>query len=99
MNDSELNAIEVFKARVREKEDELNRLKKAVNEMAQVAGLPAIYPSVASESIGTVAAIRGDQFYGQGLSTAIRMYLEIRKASGLSAASVSDIFEAVKRGG
>ena len=99
MNDNELNAIEVFKNRVKDKEDELSRLKKAVNDMARDLGLPPVYASVASESTATLTSLRGDQFYGQGLSTAIRMYLEMRKASGLSSASVGDIYEAVKAGG
>jgi len=100
MNDNTvLNAIEVFKNRVKDKESELNRLKKAVNDMALDANLPPVYSSIASENVGSVASIKSDQFYGQGLSTAIRMYLEIRKASGLSAASVNDIYEAVKGGG
>ena len=99
MDNNVLNAVEVFKNRVKEKELELNRLKKAVNDMAQDAGLPLVYSSVATETVGSIASITSDQFYGQGLSTAIRMYLEMRKASGLSAANVNDIYEAVKTGG
>ena len=99
MDNSIQSAIEVFKTRVKEKEDELNRLKKAVNDMARDAGLPVIYASIASENTVSLTSLRSDQFYGQGLSTAIRMYLEMRKASSLSAASVNEIYEAVKSGG
>lgn len=99
MENAIANAIEVFKNRVKEKEEELNRLKKAVNAMASDAGLPVVYASIATEAVGSVASLRSDHFYGQGLLTAMRTYLEMRKASGLSAASATDIYEAVKSGG
>jgi hypothetical protein len=99
MDNTFIGAIEVVKNRVKEKEEELNRLKKAVNDMAKDAGLPPVYASVASENAGSIASLRSDQFYGQGLSTAIRMYLEMRKASGLSSAGVNEIYDAIKNGG
>jgi hypothetical protein len=99
MDNTIINAIEVFKNRIKEKEDELNRLKKAVNDMAKDAGLPSIYASVASETTGSLATLRADIFYGQPLLTAIRTYLDMRKASGLSASSSTEIYEAVKAGG
>lgn len=92
-------AIETFKARVRVKEEELNRLKKAVNDMCHAVDLPPAYSDVESSGSITLGSIRSDHFYGQPLSTAIRVYLEMRKASSMGAATVAEIFAVLKSGG
>lgn len=46
-----------------------------------------------------INAIRNDQFYGQPLATAIREFLQMRKAAGGGAASVKEIYDALVRGG
>ena len=61
-------------------------------------GLPPViqtFPKLARQ----YATIRSDQFYGQTLTAAIRNYLEQRKASGLGAAAVQEIYQAIKDGG
>jgi len=98
MNDDILNTIEVLTAKVRAKEEEANKLKKLVNELCAEAGAEIRYPNV-SEGGATLAGIRSDEFYGQTLTAAIRNYLERRKASGLGAASVTEIHRAIKDGG
>src|SRR5438034_4138280 len=91
MNDEILNTIEVLTDRIRVKEEEANKLKKLVNELCAEAKTEIRYPGVGASG-ATLAGIRADQFYGQTLTAAIRNYLERRKASGLGAASVAEIY-------
>jgi len=77
--------------------DEANKLKKLVNELCREAEVGIRYPNI-SEA-GNISAIRADQFYGLPLMAAIRSYLEIRKSSGLGAATAVDIYRAIKDGG
>lgn len=97
MNDDIQNTIEVLAARIRGKEEEANKLKKLVNELCSEAGIDIRYRDIAEG--GGVSAIRSDHFYGQTLPAAIRNYLELRKASGLGASSVQEIYRAIKNGG
>jgi len=98
MSDDILNTIEVLTNKVRAKEEEANKLKKLINELCTEAGIEIRFPDI-SESGTTLAGIRADQFYGLTLTAAIRNYLERRKASGLGAASVLEIYRAIKDGG
>ena len=98
MNDELLNTIEVLAKKVGAKEEEANKLKKLVNELCAEAGVAVRYPNV-SDTSGSVGALRSDHFYGQTLTAAIRNYLEHRKGSGLGAASVNDIYAAIRDGG
>ncbi|HZZ42732.1 MAG TPA: hypothetical protein VFE58_07325 [Tepidisphaeraceae bacterium] len=97
MSDDISNTIEVLTGRVRAKEDETNKLKKLINELCAEAGLQLRFPLI-GESNG-VSALRADQFYGLTLTAAIRGYLELRKAGNLGAATVKEIFTAVREGG
>jgi hypothetical protein len=98
MNDDILSTIEVLSARVRVREEEANKLKKLVNELCTEAGVELRY-AISLESGGVSTAIRSDQFYGQTLTAALKNYLDSRKAGGLGAASVDEIYRAVKAGG
>jgi hypothetical protein len=98
MNDDILNTIETLSARIALKEDEVNRQKKLVNELCGEAGIAVRYPSI-TEAGTSVSALRSDQFYGQTLTAAIRSYLERRKSANLGAASVGEIYKAIKAGG
>ena len=97
MEDDIINTIESLANRANAKEDEANKLKKLVNELCGEAGIALRYQSI-TES-GRIASIRSDQFYGLPLTAAIRNYLEIRKAGNLGAATVAEIFKAVRDGG
>ena len=98
MSDDVINTVEALAHKVRAKEEEANKLKKLVNELCAETGVQIRYPDI-SETGTTLAAIRPDQFYGQTLTAAIRNYFERRKASGLGAASVAEIFKAIRDGG
>jgi hypothetical protein len=97
MADDILNTIDVLTARVTAKEEEANKLKKLVNELCGEAGIPTRYANIAET--GGATTIRSDQFYGLPLTAAIRNYLEIRKASNLGAATLTEIFRAIRDGG
>src|SRR5437588_9303873 len=98
--DEDVHLIGQLRRKAAQKEDELTQLKETINNLCEDAKLPKPYPDLrAGASGGDISAIRSDQFYGQALSTAIRSYLEMRKASGRSAASLNDIYMAVKTGG
>lgn len=98
MDNDILNTIEVLTHRVGTKEEEANKLKKLVNELCVEAGVALRYPNVAGSSAG-ISALRSDQFYGQTLTAAVRNYLERRKSSNLGAASVGEIYAAIRDGG
>jgi hypothetical protein len=99
MNDQLNSAIEVLAAKVTAKEEEANKLKKMVNELCSEAGLEPRYTNISDVSNGSALSIRRDQFYGQTVTSAARTYLEMRKAANLGAASVSEIYQAIKNGG
>lgn len=48
---------------------------------------------------GAGISIRSDSFYGKRQQTAVREYLEMRKAAGKSAATPREIFDALREGG
>lgn len=98
MNDDILNTIEVLTKRVVGKEEEANKLKKLVNELCEQAGVATRYPNII-EAGASIGSIRPDQYYGQPLTAAIRSYLEQRKASGLGAAALTEIYSAIRDGG
>jgi hypothetical protein len=98
MSDDILNTIEVLTKRVVGKEEEANKLKKLVNELCAEAAIAARYPNIVEAGV-SIGAIRPDQYYGQPLTAAIRSYLEQRKASGLGAAALTEIYSAIRDGG
>jgi hypothetical protein len=98
MNDEIVNTIEVLAKKVTAKEEEANKYKRLVNELCEEAGLPPRYVNIA-DSGTTITSIRSDQFYGHTLTAAIRNYLDIRKSANLGAATVSEIYGAIRDGG
>src|SRR3989442_3109286 len=99
MRNDILKSVEVLCEKIRGKEEEAMKLKTIVNDLCTEEGEQPMFPNVTTESLGTLRSLRSDQFYGQTLSGASRQYLEMRKASGLGAASVADVFHALKSGG
>lgn len=95
----ELNGtIELLSERIRAKESEANQLKKLVNDLCAEARLPIRFPNLTEVAAGAVVN-RADQFYGLPLNTAMRNYLEMRKAANLGPATITEIFKALKEGG
>jgi hypothetical protein len=98
MKDDLSNTIEILTARVRTKEEEANRLKRIINELCAEEGIEPRFPTIVDGGASS-SVIRSDEYYGQTLTAAIRNYLERRKNAGLSAASLAEIFNAIKEGG
>ncbi|MGX9572540.1 hypothetical protein [Mesorhizobium sp. f-mel] len=92
-------AIQRLVADIDEVEATLLNKKRMVNQLCDYAGRPHMYAD-AQLIVGAGAGlIRPDQFYGQPLASAIRFYLEMRFARGQGAATVREIFDALKQGG
>jgi hypothetical protein len=94
-------AIAALERSLAEVERKANTLRSAINTLCEEAGIPPKYPNVgqSAEHAAVNTQIQPDTFYGKKQSTAIRMYLEMRKAQGLGPATPRDIFEALKTGG
>jgi hypothetical protein len=93
-------AIAVLQGRIRSKEEDVIRLKRTVNEMCIDAGEEQPYAGISSsDAASDISSLRSDLFYGQTISASAKTYLEMRKAGGLGAATVNDIFAALKKGG
>lgn len=90
--------IQEVQQQVDEMSADLRRKKKMVNDLADLAGLPAVYEIEGDESKG-VGTIRRDQWYGQPLATAIREYLEMRRVGNQGPATVNEVFDALRTGG
>lgn len=98
MDAEKQTAITVIQKMIRSKEEEIINLKKAVNDLCG-PGEP-IYPNLGTVEGGAdFSTLRSDQFYGQTIYGAARQFLEMRKAGGLGAASVNDIYAALRKGG
>lgn len=92
------HAIEVLEGRLSEQLEKVATSKKLINQLCVEAGLPIRY---AEAEIGTGGSrgIRGDQFYGQPLASAVREILELRKSAGIGAATVNEIYASLIQGG
>jgi len=99
MRDDIQKTVEVLRDKIRMREEEASRLKKIINDLYVEEGESAPYPNISAESAATLNSLRSDQFYGQTMAGAARQYFEMRKASGLGASSISEIFQALKKGG
>jgi hypothetical protein len=89
-------AIADLEEKLRPIEEQAKGLRQAINQLCKVSGLPERYTT---DDESAPLAIRSDEFYGQPLSTAVRKYLELRKATGQSAATVAQIYDALAAGG
>lgn len=90
-------AIEVMERRLAEQVAKVASTKKLINELCAEAGEAPRYTDVGTDAGSR--RIRSDQFYGQPLSSAVREILEMRKAGGLGAASVNEIYDMLRTGG
>lgn len=95
-------AIQRMVQEVQRLESEANELKRTVNKLCAFAKLPPIYANTEDSQSAKTGAIRRDQFFGVALASAVREYLQMRgdpKAGGQGAATVNEIFSALKEGG
>jgi hypothetical protein len=100
MRDENVKAVDALREKIRVKEDEVRQLKTVINGFYTDEGEPAPYANTSPDSSTVrLGSLRTDHFYNKTLAEAAQEYLEMRKASGLSSASVNDIFSALKSGG
>ncbi len=100
MREENVKAVDALREKIRVKEDEIRQLKTVINGFYTDEGEPAPYANVSPDSsTARLGSLRPDHFYGKTLAEAAQEYLEMRKASGLSAASVNDIYSSLKAGG
>jgi len=94
-------AIAALERSLGEIERKANALRSAINTLCEEAGQPAKYPNIgeSGEHVSVSTQIQPDTFYGKKQSTAIRMYLDIRKSQGVGPATPREVFEALKTGG
>lgn len=101
-------ALAVLEPKLDELERKANALLQVVNELRTEDGLPPrpfgsgggrSTSTAHGPSGGTISQIRPDTFYGKKMQTAIREYLEMRKAAGMGPATPREIYETITAGG
>ncbi|SRR5258705_5243242 len=97
MADHIQRTIEDLQVKLKAVESEAIALKRTINSLAVLAGLPVIYSDTDTQSQPPLANLRSDQFYGKSTFVAIKEYLELRKHRG--PASVNEIYQALTAGG
>lgn len=99
--DEHLSTImEQAKRKLAEQEQAVVDSKKFINQLCQFGELPPLFKlDDSGPSALGIGAIQSDTFYGKSATTAVREFLEMRKASGLGAASYGEIIQALETGG
>lgn len=101
-------ALAILEPKLDEIERKGHALRQIINELRGEDGLPPRSPgggdtltSSASVGVGagSLSQIRPDTFYGKKMQTAIREYLEMRKAGGMGPAMPREIYDAITGGG
>ena len=95
-----LPAIKLFEGRVDEAERAFNEALGPLNVLRAEAGLPPrVFGGASQAAAAPATEIRSDMFFGKRQQTAIREYLEMRKAQGLGPAKPREIYDALLTGG
>lgn len=94
-------AIATLRTELQKQEQAVRETKRVINKLSVLDGDAMPFPDAETDSglQATLGAMRRDEFYGQPLATAIRKYLEMRRASGQGPASVNDMYAALCQGG
>lgn len=100
MDQSLSTVMEQAKRKLAEQEQAVIDSKKFINQLCSFGGLPPMYKldETGPSALG-IGAIKSDTFYGKSVTTAVREFLDMRKASGLGAAAYGDIIQALEAGG
>jgi hypothetical protein len=100
------SAIAALENRLAEHERKVSELRNAINLLCEEAGQPQKYLEVAAGGSGNsggsspmLTQIKRDSFYGKKQMTAVREYLEMRRAQGNGPATPREIYDAMKAGG
>jgi hypothetical protein len=84
-----------FRAKLGRAENEVIRLKKTINDLCDMVGLPLAFGAAELDPSGSSGGVSfsADAFYGKPLATCIKMILDRRKAADLGAATLDEIFQ------
>ena len=105
MSDHIRQTIADLQAKLREQEATVSKTKATINQLCEVAGLPAIYADVTATSINSGGGnsipltIRSDQFYGRPLATCTKEILDMRRKLDQGPATVNELYDALLEGG
>jgi endonuclease III len=97
MSDAKQAVIDELLQKLSQQQAEMTKTKEAINMLRGLQGLEPMFADVI-ENVTGPAATREDEFYKQPLATVVRTIMERRKTAGQSAASVDELFEAMKAG-
>lgn len=92
-------AMQALAVKLKKAEEAVRRDKQLINALCVAAGRDELYPDASEPTGPSVGAMRSDQFYGKKLAKATREFLDMRQVANLGPASVTEIFDALKRGG
>lgn len=84
-------------AQVEELERQVADKKRTANDLCRLLQQPPMFGDV--ESVNSSMATRPDEFYGREMPEVIRTVLEKRKRANLGAATVSELYDAIVKGG
>jgi len=110
MEDSIAKVIQLYREQLKTIEDQLaplleqrNAKRRIINTLSVDAGAPAPFPEIPAwvtlQDVPEFAASQPDQFTGKPLATIVRDMLQQRKARGLSAISIDELYDHLKAGG
>src|SRR6185503_11462313 len=94
MDEATQKVLADIQAKIESHLEEVAKLKKTANMVADIAGQGPIYVD-AEEDSKAVGPTRADAYYGKPLATAVREYLEFRR----QAVPVEDIQKGLEQGG
>jgi hypothetical protein len=94
MDDATQKVLADIQTRIESLLEEVSKLKKTANMVADLAGQSPLYADVEEDS-KAVGPTRADAYYGKPLATAVREYLEFRR----QAVPVEDIQKGLEQGG
>jgi hypothetical protein len=91
--------IQDLQVKLQTQEQDVIETKRMINSLRGFLNQPPLFTEDQLGTKPSLGGIRADTFYGQPLATAVRMYLEMRRATGQGPATVADIYDALLRGG
>jgi len=98
-NEHVLKTIEMVRGQIEKLDQEMIEKKRMVNDLCKLAGMSPIYADTSVTAQNGTIGFRSDEFYGKPLASVVRSILEKRAAAGMGAASVSEIYDAMVKGG
>ena len=91
-------SIAALQAKLHQQEEKATETKKAINALCAACNRDSLYPD-AEQSDAALKTLHADTFYGHPLNGSAKRVLEMRKAVGLGATSVRDIYDVLVQGG